>query len=170
MRRSIVRSLAGFACCVFPLHPVQADTLFRLTETVSEQEVRPHVAKHVVRWQGDYYVADSGVSVSGWATKHASKLIPYDQPHAGTSIAGSPFTSTFHRVADGVDVRVEYESFVMERHIVQTGPQSCSEQVSLWLKPGHTLFEVHRTSNHELMFETTRTYTVTRCEFPPLTS
>lgn len=150
--------------------PAIADTLFRLTEVVTEQEVKPRVATHVTRWQGDYFVSDQGVYVSGWTRKHAEAPIPYDQPHAGNDLAGSHYTSVFHRLPNGLDVHIEYDTFVLERHIVQTGMQTCTEQVSLWLKPGHALYEVHRTTNHELMFDSSRSYTATRCEFPPLTS
>ena len=150
--------------------PACADTLFRVTEVVREHEVKPRTSTYVTRWQGDYYVADEGVTVTGWTRKPTGKPVPYDQPHHGHDSAGSDYTSFFHRLPDGLDVRVEYESFVMERHIVQTGPQTCTEQISLSLKPGHDFYEVRRTSNHEPMFESIRTYTVSKCEFPPLTS
>lgn len=150
--------------------PATADTLFRLTEVVREREVKPRAATHVTRWQGDYYVADDGVSVSGWTMKRGGKPIPYDVPHAGTDSAGSHYTSIFHRLPDGLDVRIEYGTFFVERRILQTGPQSCTEQISVWLKPGQAFYEVHRTSNHELMFDSDRRYPVTQCAFPPLTS
>lgn len=143
------------ACALLLLfEQAAADTLFRVTEVVREREVKPRVETHLTRWQGDSYVADDGVTVTGWTKRPTGKPVPYDQPHHGTDSAGAPYTSFFHRLADGLDVRLEYESFVMERHIVQTGPQTSTQQITLSLTPGHTLYEVRRNSNHEVMFET----------------
>ena len=153
---------------LLPVSHAQADTLFRLTEEIVEQEVQPREARHTGRWQGDYYVADDGVSVSGWGGKASQKPIPYDSAHHGTTPQGSAYTSIFHRLPDGLDVRIEYDSFVLERRIVQTGVRTCADQVTVTLKPGHTFFEVRRLSTHEPMLESSRVYRISRCEFPPL--
>ena len=143
--------------------------LFHIVEVVQEHEVEPWVDDHTVRWEGDYYVGPNAVTATGWGAKGPQPAIPYDQSHHGTTRQGSPFVSTFHRLPNGLDVRVEYESFVLTRHIEQTDPQTCTEDVSITLKPGHQLFEVRRIRNSERMFESSRVYAVHRCELPKLT-
>lgn len=148
--------------------PALADNLFRISEVVVEQEISPRQASHTVRWEGDYYVSDRGVSLVGWGHKATKEPIPYDKPHAGVSTQGSAYTSSFSRLEDGLVVKIEYSSFTLERVIRQTGPRTCTDAVTLTLQPGHDLFEVHRISNHEPMLENSRKYVSAKCEVPPL--
>ena len=141
-----------------------------MTEVVAEEEVSPTRAHHRVRWQGDYYVSDSGVSVLGFGRKGGGKPIPFDQPRTATNEWGSTSTSTLRRIPDGIEVTIEYGTFVLTRTVRKTGEASCSDTVTAVLKPGHALYEVHRLRNHELMLETRRDYVLVRCEIPALTS
>lgn len=74
----------------------------------------------------------------------------------------------FHRLPNGADVRIEFGSYVFERRVIQTGPRTCADTVTVTLKPGRQFFEVHRLTNREPMFDSEMGETVTRCAFPPL--
>ena len=162
------QTLLVAASAVLSSAPAAADSLFRLTEIAVEQEVSPQKPKHRVRWEGDYYVSDAGVTSTGWGNKGTKRAISFGLPHAGVTPQGSPYTSTYTRLTDGLIVRIEYESFTLERTIGQTDQRTCTDRVHVALKPGHALFEAHRLSNHEKMLESSFTYVLMKCEVPLL--
>jgi hypothetical protein len=164
-------SLIALLSLTLLAHAKAADLAFHLSEDVVEDEVRPRHAHHETHWEGDYYVSDKAVTASGWGRKPADiRAVPFDTPVRSVNPWGSALTTTFHRNAQSLDVTIEYDSFVVERHVEMTGPQSCTDDVTSWLKPGHDLFEVHRRSNREPMFDSWRHYTNTRCRPPALSS
>ena len=148
-----------------PLHAA-ADTLFHISEVMVEQEVRPRVAEHRSRWLWDYYVGDSTVTVSGWKTP--GRPVPFDVTREVTGPTGLRYSAVFHRLQNGIDLVMEFDSFILERRIVQDGPQSCRVSTIATLKPGHDLFEKRRISNHEPIYLSTVTYTALSCTLPKL--
>ena len=166
--RRLSLALVGLVCAWAT--PVRAtDLLFHIVEVVQEHEIEPRTDDHVVRWEGDYYVGPDGVTVTGWGIKGARLAIPYDQPHHGHTPQGSPYVSLYHRLPNGLDLSVEYDSFVLTRHIVKTDPQTCTDDVSVDLKPGHQVFTDSRIRNGDQMPETSKVYLVHRCAVPKLT-
>ncbi len=114
-------------------------------------------------------MSDTDVSVLGWGSKGGGTPIPFETPHVHDgSTTTSGFTSIFHRLPDGIEVVITYDSFVLDRRVVRTGRNACAMTVTATLRPGHTVFEVHGISNHEQMTEVTRVYTGLSCAFPKL--
>lgn len=145
----------------------RADMSFHVDELLVEDEVRPRQAHHQTLYHGDFYVTDKDVSVSGFEQKSGGP-IPFNEVMALTSPHGQAHTTVFRRVPNGVEEVIEYDSFILTRRMLQTGPQSCTDYVSDTLKPGFHLYETRRHSNGEAMFDAKRSHPSTRCSFPNL--
>lgn len=165
-RRRRVWAILGFAGAVFASPSARADAYYKISETVVGEEVAPRVTRHVTHWSADYYVTDKGVSVVETGARADGRVLPFDQPVAETNQLGTQYVSRFHRLPNGLDVTLDYDSFVLRRHIVETAAHACSVETTSTLKPGHDFFEFHRASDRVPIFIARRTFLSMRCEMP----
>ncbi len=164
-----VRLVVCGACVLIASRPALADMAFRVSEDIVEDEVSPQHARHVTHWRGTMYVTDTDVTETGWSTpRQNARVVPFDQPTAEISPGGSASVVTISKIANGIRIVREYDTFIQTRRLVQTGPQACTSSAVAELKPGHMFFEVHRVSNHELMQNTRRYYINQHCGVPKL--